>query len=175
VTVLDTGVEYWDVKGYVGYLVGDDGSVWSNKPSFRNRTGSWVRLLARPNPRNGYPGVDLQGRTCLVHVLVLNAFVGPKPERMWARHHPDPTRSNNALSNLSWATATENICDKYGDGTMARGETNGKAKLTTESVLEIRERYARGDVTYTALAAEFGVGIATVWRVVRRITWSHIL
>jgi hypothetical protein len=75
------------------------------------RTG---RVLAA-NLRNGYPrvclyrsGTDLAYRT--VHVLVCEAFHGPRPEGLEVRHL-DGVKTNVAASNLKWGTRLENIQD----------------------------------------------------------------
>jgi hypothetical protein len=93
-----------------------------------------------------------------IHRLVLEAFVGPCPEGMECRHHPDRDPANNRLENLRWGTRTENVADMKRDGTqfVARGELCGKAKLTAERVLEMRAR-RRGGALLSALAQDFGV------------------
>lgn len=48
------------------------------------------------------------------------------------------------------------------------------AKLTKEKVLEIRRRYATGEVYQRALAAEYGVRENTLFRIIHRQTWTHI-
>ena len=54
--------------------------------------------------------------TRLVHRLVLEAFVGPRPEGMVARHlNGDP--GDNRLENLAWGTQSENNYDKVRHGT----------------------------------------------------------
>ena len=46
--------------------------------------------------------------------------------------------------------------------------------LTEEKVVEIRQRYAAGDILMRQLAEEFGVSLVTVHDVVARKTWSTI-
>src|SRR5947199_536257 len=54
------------------------------------------------------------------------------------------------------------------------GELNTAAKLTTDQVREIRERYAAGGVSQQALADEFGVSQPHLSRIVRGEWWTHI-
>ncbi|CAN5951037.1 unnamed protein product [Sphagnum jensenii] len=65
----------------------------------------------------GYTQVSLfiEGRvvTCKVHSLVLETFVGPRPEGMEACHFPDSDPSNNKLQNLRWDTHSENVRDRF--------------------------------------------------------------
>jgi hypothetical protein len=73
------------------------------------------------NRREPYQYVRLHGRNRRVHHLVLEAFIGPRPEGMETRHI-DRNPRNNVLSNLRWGTKLENAADKHRHGTMLRGE-----------------------------------------------------
>ncbi|WP_353935882.1 NUMOD4 motif-containing HNH endonuclease [uncultured Corynebacterium sp.] len=46
----------------------------------------------------------------LIHHLVLEAFVGPRPEGLFGLHYDD-NPENNALGNLRWGTKSENGYD----------------------------------------------------------------
>jgi len=46
----------------------------------------------------------------LIHHLVLEAFIGPRPKRFWGCHKDDDP-SNNHISNLRWDTPRSNILD----------------------------------------------------------------
>lgn len=76
------------------------------------RIPSKVRRQSRTTA--GYPTITLSGGsrvvTRLVHKLVLEAFVGPRPEGMEACHY-DGDKANNALSNLRWDTKHANDLD----------------------------------------------------------------
>lgn len=50
-----------------------------------------------------------------VHVVVLEAFVGPCPDGMESLHFDD-VPDNNALSNLRWGTRSDNISDRMRNG-----------------------------------------------------------
>jgi hypothetical protein len=56
----------------------------------------------------------------------------------------------------------------------AKGEANPGAKLTEDDVRRIRHRYAAGDVSQLALAAEFGVSQYVILSCVKRRTWHHV-
>ena len=76
---------------------------------------------------------DGTSRSVLVHVLVLNAFVGPAPDGMGCRHlDGDPL--NNLLSNLRWGTQAENIEDRARHGRTVRGERMYSARLSEDDV-----------------------------------------
>lgn len=55
-----------------------------------------------------------------------------------------------------------------------RGETNGHSKLTERDVIEIRERYARGE-SLSGLAGEFKVGRANIHAIVNGRSWKQLL
>ena len=184
--VTTDGVRYRDVAGFPGYRVGDDGSVWSNRRWRGRRPGTWHRLKARPNVtprpcRQGHYLAVLLHRYVdevrkqtnrLVHVLVLEAFVGPRPEGAFACHgNGDP--QDNRLANLRWDDWMANIEDMRRHGTMLQGEDKHGAKLTDEDVVAIRRLYARG-VTPSKMAPIFGVHEGTVRAVVRRTDWKHV-
>jgi hypothetical protein len=46
--------------------------------------------------------------------------------------------------------------------------------LTEAQVVDMRQRFARGEVTAVALAAEFGVSLWTIYPVLKRKTWKHL-
>lgn len=57
--------------------------------------------------------------------------------------------------------------------TYAKGERNSNARLTPESVRNLRRRFAMGE-TKTALAREYGVSFPTVAAVVEGRAWRHV-
>jgi hypothetical protein len=116
-------VEYRAVPGFPGYRIGNDGSVWTCKVKGGNdrspgRTGPWRRLVLHRD-RAGYPRVNLdrdgRNHSRLIHRLVLESFVGPRPNGLEACHYPDPDKWNNHLANLRWDTHGENARDRYRD------------------------------------------------------------
>lgn len=112
--------ERWlPVVGWEGfYEVSDQGRVRSlDRVSTRN--GRPYRQRGRilkpwPTPPMGYLSVGLHGdgavRRVRVHTLVLEAFVGPRPEGLVACHGPDGHRVNTP-ANLRWDTQPENCRD----------------------------------------------------------------
>ena len=169
-------VEYRDIPGFPGYRVGDDGSVWSRRS--RNGIGplkDFWRPLS-PGYCRGYAlyGLCKDGRryTRLVHVLVLNTFVGPCPPGMECCHG-DGDRSNNTLANLRWDTRKANHADAVRHGTHPRGESHGSAKLTEKLVRAVRQ-LAAGGLQKRAVARKLGLSESTVGRIVNRTSWRHL-
>jgi hypothetical protein len=134
---------------YPGYLIGDDGSVWTcwKASGLRGwRVGkSWRKRVAAPN-NGGYLSLVMRTgrslkRTKTVHQLVLEAFVGPKPEGQEACHE-NGNRMDNRLCNLRWDTKSSNQLDSIRHGThnaIRRGSDSPKAKLSDEDVRMIRK------------------------------------
>lgn len=126
--------------------------------------------------KNGYLRVCLAQKQPYklagVHRLVLLAFVGPCPAGMAARHFPDRTRTNNRLSNLSWATQTMNMRDRNIHGTHLKGERHPQAKLTRATVQRIRaiKRWPIG--LLAELAEKYGVTIRAIQQIKRRESWT---
>lgn len=83
--IADSIVEYRDVPGFPGYRVGSDGSLWSKLlGSNRGFSDTWRRL--KPGNSKGYHLHLLYNNgkrvTRFVHRLVLEAFVGPRPDSL---------------------------------------------------------------------------------------------
>jgi hypothetical protein len=117
--------------------------------------------------------MDGQRRFARVAALVLEAFVGPRPEGMQVCHFPDPSKLNNGLGNLRWGTPIENAADSIAQDLQVRGEKHPSARLTAAEVQEIRQRHDRGE-SLTELGAEFSVTPQNIFRIVRRLTWKHV-
>lgn len=120
--MLKTAVSYFNSENWlpvVGYArlyeVSDLGRVRSC-PRLR-ANGVWAEgRVLRPGPqRRGYLTVCLIGpdgskRSKRVHRLVLESFVGPCPAGFMACHFND-VPGDNRLSNLRWASRSENHVD----------------------------------------------------------------
>ena len=113
-------------------------------------------------------GITHKGRSRRMKVatLVLETFVGPRPDGQIVLHGPGG-QFDDRLENLCWGTYSQNNgVDKERDGTVARGERHGNSKLTDAQCNEIVSRYAAGDVVYRELAAEYSVSITHISHIV---------
>jgi hypothetical protein len=54
------------------------------------------------------------------------------------------------------------------------GEANGKAILTVEDVLTIRQLHATNKYSYSELARQYAVGVNAIRRAILGLSWSHI-
>jgi hypothetical protein len=111
--------------------------------------------------------------TLCLHKLVLDAFVGPRPEGHVGGHR-DGNGSNNRLTNLDWITYEENEADKRRHGRMMTGERNHQAKLTDEKVRRMRFLYARDKTSTYILGPMFGVSPSVAWKIVTGQAWQHV-
>lgn len=160
-------VEYREIKGFPGYRVGSDGTVWSRRlkqpmKGRPNRTGH-LRVVLNPGYSRRW-----------IHRLVLEAFTGPCPCGMEARHFPDRNPANNTLANLSWSTKSINCGDRQVHGTQVQGERQWKAVLTETMVRILRKEYA-AEGNIRMLARRWKLDRHTVGRAVKRRTWKHIV
>jgi hypothetical protein len=116
--------ENWrPVVGYEGrYEVSDQGRVKSLarlviKSDGRHQPRT-ERILKQARTRGGHMAVCLSNngqRVRLVHHLVLEAFVGPRPLGMECCHSND-TGHDNRLENLRWDTRHNNLLDQVRNG-----------------------------------------------------------
>jgi hypothetical protein len=165
------------VEGRVMHEVSNLGRIRSwfaqgGRGANRPRVRTSPRVLAPCRYRNGYLGTTLAGRGVMVHEVVLEAFVGPRPPGHQCAHW-DGDRFNNALTNLRWATPRENAADKRRHGTEGLGEANGKHVLSEEVVLQARW-LARTGVPITHIAEAKGFALGTIWQAIRGQTWAHL-
>lgn len=141
--------------------------------------GYWRRQRARllqPAPDDkGYQHLTLwkdhESRQTAVHVLVLEAFVGPRPVGSYGCHRNGNPRTNK-LDNLYWGTPTENSADKRRHGTHRQGSAIPWARLTEADVRRIRS--LKGKVSQQKLASEYGVRQNQISRVMNGQRWRHI-
>lgn len=152
------------VLGHEGYY------EISDRGELRNSTGRLLKPFVR---KNGYAAffttTSGKPKCLLVHAMVLEAFVSPRPAGMQVRHL-DGNPRNNTLANLAWGSAKQNAEDKRAHGRIRFGAQNPKTKLTAEQVIEIRSM--TGPVA--AIAREFGVCHATIKAIKQGRTWQHV-
>lgn len=145
------------------------GRAWSSK------TGRF--LSCTPN-HGGHVVIHLgtvngRRRREYLHTLILELFVGPRPDGHYARHLND-IGTDNRLDNLAWGTPAQNSEDarRNNGHYWARGERASRAKLTESQVLEARKRRADGE-TWTALAESYGLSQAGIRHAVTK-HWRHL-
>lgn len=118
------GATWCPIPGYEGrYAISDEGRVRSmDRIDAKGHLDQGVFLKPSAKP-SGHLRVTLSrdgvARRFWVHRLVLEAFVGARPDGMQACHN-DGNPSNNLWSNLRWDTASANAIDRQRHGTDAQ-------------------------------------------------------
>jgi hypothetical protein len=108
-----------------------------------------------------------RGVTRRIHVLVAEAFIGPKPPKMDV-NHIDGDKTNNRLENLEYVTRSENLKHSWRIGTSTytpfreRGERNATAIVSDAAVAEIKQAFIAGE-DRKSIAARYGISYHTVW------------
>lgn len=131
-------MEIWK-EIYPDYFI----STLGNIDGFKQ--GKHKRLKPRKN-RWGYLQIRLhvggERKIFTVHRLVATAFI-PNPGNKPQINHINGIKTDNRVENLEWVTASENTRHAYAMGLITpparKGEDSGRAKLTTEQVLYIRD------------------------------------
>ena len=167
------------VSGRDDYAVGDDGSVWTQVPYPSNKiladgeSPPW-RSVKPTLCKNGNMIVRFYGKNgkgaYYVHRVVLSAFGGMPPTPQHCAAHSDGDRTNNAASNLRWATRKENERDKLNHGTWNR---RGH-QLTDDEAREIVRVYCTTDITQQELAVRHGVTNGTICHLLRGKTYRYL-
>jgi hypothetical protein len=162
------------IPGFPGYEITDDGRVWSNKTRRGVAGGRWLRAH---KSNYGYKQVALYSNGVatlrVVHRLVLEAFVGPRPSGMECCHNNgDP--SDNRLENLRWDTRSANQKDAVRHGSAGGFKNRGRGgKLTAANVLRIADlRKAGFSLRY--ISRVYGISIAQVSNIAHHKTWRHL-
>jgi len=172
-------MEMWkSVVGFENYLISSHGRVRSVKARKGSRalvnggilTG-WIQTI-RPGYTRRLVALRKDGETHYkkIHHLVLEAFVGPRPERMEALHKDGKTM-NNSVKNLRWGTHRDNVLDSIAHGTKTKppvfqGESHHNVTIPTKVVRAMRLLpYQHG--LFSKLARKHHVSLNTISRIYR--------
>ena len=156
-----------NIPGFSMYLVSKTGRVWSWHSS---------KDLTPIPVRDGYLTVGLRkdGKTHkkYVHVLVCEAFHGPRPGPypQWHACHKDGNHLNNHYANIRWSTVKGNMADQYTHGTRVMGIRHPQAKLTNADVKKIRRSGDKGH----ELSKRFHVSQSIISEVRTGKIWGHV-
>lgn len=101
-----------------------------------------------------------------LHKIVADAFLPPAPSPDHVITHIDYDRRRNVPENLMWITRTENRARRVEDGALYTRPRHHYSRLSPFLAQKIREAYAKGDTTLTALANYYGVHVEAIRRIV---------
>ena len=164
--------EWRVIPGYEGmYEVSSTGRVRRLPHLVRargSRAGKWYEKMwpgheiARcdDSAGRGYFFVRLWRENCQrsrkVHQLVLEAFVGPRPEDKHGVNHIDGDTKHNCVTNLEWATRSENQRHARATGLNKSSFQASSFKLTVEERCAVRALHRAG-VPANELAKSFNI------------------
>lgn len=164
--------EIWKPIPGTDYAVSNTGKVASMK-------WGW-RVLKGTRNSKGYLHVGLHGksegeRTVNVHVLVAEAFLGPRPTPKHQINHKNGVKDDPSAANLEWVTDSENKHHSYDvlGNKAVRGEKVGSAKITEVEVREILRRCAAGELQ-RVVAADYGIAPSNVSLIVTGKRWAWL-
>lgn len=194
-------METWKEVHRGFYEVSNIGNLRRAKPGIATFVGRPVLPMVSAG---GYMQVHLGGdvkRRAYVHHLVMEAFVGTRPDGMVV-NHKDGNKQNNALANLEYITPTANshhaiktigrrkgptmpprqpkgkqAGDQHWTKRMpdrvARGDKMPHCKLTPELVKMARERVGNGE-KQSAVARDLKISVSQMSRIIRGIRWTYL-
>lgn len=91
-------------RDYRGYFISESGDIYST----HYKKGHGIKKLVPRKLKNGYFQVFLNGFPEYVHRLVAITYI-PNPENKREVNHKDLNKDNYHVSNLEWATPSENV------------------------------------------------------------------
>ncbi len=118
--------EWRPVVGQCAYEVSSEGRIRRCAPGHRQGVGRGrVGYILRPSvSRFGYYRIELLqfGRRykLLVHRLVAEAFLGPRPEHLEV-NHKNGNKLDNRPDNLEYVTRSQNMLHAFATGLKKRG------------------------------------------------------
>ena len=167
------GEEWRDIAGYDGDY---QESNYGRTKSFKFHE---PRIVVPLLHTKGYLRVGLlkggKQKNFYIHRLVAEIFI-PNPDGKPEVDHRDGCTMNNFVGNLRWATGGENLQYAVELGLIKSGEDNYQAAFISEQIREIRRTCIKGDHKHgiTALAEKFGVGVATIQRIINGKRYKNV-
>jgi hypothetical protein len=166
------------------FAIDEEGRVWRRWwYATERRTRVPVHPPKRAEEPNtaGYLVVPFQWAGTLHHVMAHRVVYMHTSRTLLAPereiNHRNGVKTDNRPMNLQPCTPSENIrhaVRDLGRRLGARGARHHCAKLTWESVQEIRQAVEAGSATQVELCRRFGVSPAAMSQVVHGRTWKHV-
>ena len=173
-----TTLDLWrEIPGWEGFYevsrLGEVRSMTRRVPHGRGfdmiRGAQHLKLHTKPK---GYLAAKLmragEQSHRFVHCLVLEAFVGPRPDGQQCRHL-DGNPANNKLENLVWGSAKENASDRVAHGT-SKGQRNPNAQITAFQAFMLQT----SPLGATALAKASGISVHLINGIKCGRRWSWL-
>lgn len=151
------------------YVNGHNGRrLWENVDK---SDGCW--LWTGAVERYGYPIMQRNGKTVRVHRFIYEMFNSQIPAGMDLCHHCDTPRCVRP-DHLFVGTRLDNVRDMVNKGRHCCGANHYQTPLTDQQVLDIRQKYSDGGVTYRQLGSAYRVSPSSIGQIIRRESWRHL-
>jgi HNH endonuclease len=137
----------------------------------KQHNGCWIWTAAKDGMGYGLFGTR-PGRCERAHRIAWLLAYGSRPGALCVLHRCDNPACVRP-DHLFLGTREDNMRDRQKKGRQARGARAGRAKLTTELVLQIRGLRAAG-AEAKDLATRFGVDASTISAICLRRSWRHV-
>lgn len=167
--------EFWkSISGFYGlYDVSNFGRVRSLKTGIilkpqrgKNCRYDRVSLYSKEKPRGYIPSI---------HILVAEAFIGPRPRGL-VLNHKDGNRSNNSANNLEYITQKENMRHAKKMGLLSNPTDNyaRRASMTSDKVREIINMFVKDQAPVCLISRRTGVRADTIRFILKKKSWPKV-
>lgn len=166
--------ELWKQAGALPYEISNFGRVRRSAAAKGAVVGKVRRLFISWNGYHTFrASCGRDGKiNVYVHILVAEAFFGPRPAGMVVNHR-NGIKTDNRAENLEYITQSENVRHATESGLRKRGSARTQAKLSEEDIPKIRSLCAAG-VSQREVASGFGVTQSIISDINRRVRWAHV-
>ena len=178
-------MEIWkDIPGFEGkYRVSSFGRIKSlDRFREKHHYPECILNTSKRLTHDGYARVSVRDDDGYQHEYRVNKLVAtvfiPNPDGKSSVNHIDGDKLNNHVSNLEWATRSENMKHAYKHGLKLPviGTQNGNAKLTADEVRKIRAEYVPQSQIHgtVALGKRYGISNAAIGRIIRGTAYKNV-
>jgi len=136
-------------------------------------------LTCKNRPTGGYGSIKIGNKKIRVNRLIHAFFISPIPNGLHVLHSCDNPRCCNP-AHLHLGTPRDNTQEAVKRGRMAKGQHNGRSKLTDETADYIREvisdiEKGKAGRIANSLADLFDVSLRTIYNVASQTTYKQAI